>query len=69
MYFNKNLITIAIFSMASQTIFAENSNVNQLETIRLTAHPLVQTAADFAESDHVIDQKNYLKARPQLAMR
>lgn len=57
MYFNKNLITIAIFSMASQTIFAENSNVNQLETIRLTAHPLVQTAADFAESDHVIDQK------------
>lgn len=57
MYFHKNLITITIFSVVSPSIFAEESNVKQLETIQLQAHPLVQTAADFAVADHIIDQK------------
>ena len=61
MCFNKNLITIAIFSMASQAIFAEESKVQQLEVIQLQAHPLVQTATDFAVADHIVDQKKLVE--------
>lgn len=59
MNFNKNLITIAIFSLVSQAVFAntESEKIQKLDTIQLKAHPLVQTAADFATSDQVIDQK------------
>ncbi|APX61998.1 TonB-dependent ferrichrome receptor precursor protein [Acinetobacter schindleri] len=31
--------------------------VQTLETIQVQAHPLIQTAADFAVADHVVDQK------------
>src|SRR5574344_864721 len=58
MSFHKNLITLSIFSVLTPAAFADTDVTNtQLETIQLQAHPLVQTAADFAVADHVIDQK------------
>lgn len=58
MAFHKNLITLSIFAVLSPAAFANTDATNtQLETIQLQAHPLVQTAADFAVADHVIDQK------------
>ncbi|MDO5542448.1 MAG: zinc piracy TonB-dependent receptor ZnuD [Acinetobacter sp.] len=58
MAFHKNLITLSIFSVLTPAAFANTeSSSTQLETIQLQAHPLVQTAADFAVADHVIDQK------------
>lgn len=58
MAFHKNLITVSIFAVLSPAAFANTDATNtQLETIQLQAHPLVQTAADFAVADHVIDQK------------
>ncbi|AVH49385.1 MULTISPECIES: zinc piracy TonB-dependent receptor ZnuD [Acinetobacter] len=58
MSFHKNLITLSIFSVLTPAAFANTeSSSTQLETIQLQAHPLVQTAADFAVADHVIDQK------------
>lgn len=58
MSFHKNLITISILSIVSASVFAEEKKqVNRLETIQSQAHPLVQTAADFAVADHVIDNK------------
>lgn len=58
MAFHKNLITVSIFAVLSPAAFANTDAKNtQLETIQLQAHPLVQTAADFAVADHVIDQK------------
>ena len=42
-------------------VFAEQTlssiPVQTLDTIQVQAHPLVQTAADFAVADHVVDQK------------
>lgn len=61
MSFHKNLITLSIFSILSPIAFAENQPT-KLETIQLQAHPLVQTAADFAVADQVIDNKK-LKER------
>jgi iron complex outermembrane recepter protein len=55
MSLHKNLITLSIFAALSPATFADEATT--LETIQLTAHPLVQTAADFAVADHVIDQK------------
>lgn len=58
MSFHKNLITLSIFSVLAPAAFANTeSSSTQLETIQLQAHPLVQTAADFAVADHVIDQR------------
>lgn len=58
MYFNKNLITITILSFVSQAVLANTTalETQQLETIKLKAHPLVKTAADFAASDRIVDQ-------------
>ena len=61
MSFHKNLITLSIFSILSPIVFAEDE-ATKLETIQLKAHPLVQTAADFAVADQVIDNKK-LKER------
>lgn len=61
MSFHKNLITLSIFSVIAPSVFAEQPSsavaVQTLETIQVQAHPLVQTAADFAVADHVVDQK------------
>lgn len=58
MSFHKNFITISIFSIIAPTVFADDlKQTTKLETIQLQAHPLVQTAADFAVADHVIEHK------------
>lgn len=58
MSFHKNLITLSIFAVIAPAVFAEEQRPNQqLETIKLQAHPLVQSAADFAVADQVIDHK------------
>ncbi|WP_298143910.1 zinc piracy TonB-dependent receptor ZnuD [uncultured Acinetobacter sp.] len=56
MSLHKNLITLAIFAAVAPHTFADTA-ATTLDTIQLTAHPLVQTAADFAVADHVVDQK------------
>lgn len=56
MSLHKNLITLAIFASVAPLSLADQATAT-LDTIQLTAHPLVQTAADFAVADHVIDQK------------
>lgn len=66
MSFHKNLITLSIFAVVAPAVFADEanlSNAQQLETIQLKAHPLVQTAADFAVADQVVEQK-VLAERP-----
>lgn len=58
MSFHKNLITLSIFAIIAPAVFAENPSQNQqLDTIKLQAHPLVQSAADFAVADQVIDHQ------------
>jgi iron complex outermembrane receptor protein len=61
MSFHKNLITLSIFAVIAPSVFAEQQPstavVQTLDTIEVKAHPLVQTAADFAVADHVVDQK------------
>lgn len=57
MSFHKNLITISIFLFITPAVFADEIKSTTLNTIQLKAHPLVQTAADFAVADHVIDNK------------
>ena len=58
MSFHKNLITLSIFAVIAPVVFAEEQHPNQqLETIKLQAHPLVQSAADFAVAAQVIDHK------------
>ena len=58
MSFHKNLITLSIFAVIAPAVFAEEQRPNQqLETIKLQAHPLVQSATDFAVADQVIDHK------------
>lgn len=67
MSFHKNLITLSIFSVLTPAAFANTeSSSTQLETIQLQAHPLVQTAADFAVADHVIDQKTLAERSPTI---
>lgn len=61
MSFHKNLITLSIFAVVTPVAWAQPEQsagpVQTLETIQIQAHPLVQTAADFAVADQVIDQK------------
>lgn len=61
MSFPKNLITLSIFAVVAPTVFAEQSSssipVQTMDTIQVQAHPLVQTAADFAVADQVVNQK------------
>lgn len=58
MLVHKNLITLSIFAVIAPAVFAdEDTQTQQLATLKLQAHPLVQTAADFAVADQVIDHK------------
>lgn len=65
MSLHKNLITLAIFASVAPLSLAEETTAT-LDTIQLTAHPLVQTAADFAVADHVIDQKQLSQRAPTI---
>ncbi|MGB8482516.1 MAG: TonB-dependent receptor plug domain-containing protein, partial [Acinetobacter bohemicus] len=58
MSFHKNLITLSIFAVITPVVFADDHlQSQQLETIQLKAHPLVQSAADFAVADHVVEHQ------------
>ncbi|MFH7806362.1 zinc piracy TonB-dependent receptor ZnuD [Acinetobacter sp. BSP-53] len=58
MLVHKNLITFSIFAVIAPAVFAdEDTQTQQLATLKLQAHPLVQSAADFAVADQVIDHK------------
>ena len=56
MAFHKNLITLSILAVVTPAVFADDTTTQQLETLTSQAHPLVQTAADFAVADQVIEQ-------------
>lgn len=58
MLLHKKLIHLSILALMSPVAFAqETENVHQLEVIRVKAHPLAQTAADFAAADHIVEKK------------
>lgn len=54
--FYKNLITLSIFAVITPAVFADEPSrqAQQLETLRFKAHPLEQSAADFAVADTVL---------------
>ena len=58
MLFHKNLLSVAILAVIAPSVFAQDDeSAHTLSTIQLQAHPLVQSAADFAVADHVVDHK------------
>ena len=58
MLFHKNLLSLAILAVIAPAAFAqEDESTQKLSTIQLKAHPLVQSAADFAVADHVVEHK------------
>ncbi|MFU9812634.1 zinc piracy TonB-dependent receptor ZnuD [Acinetobacter radioresistens] len=62
MQFSKNFLTLSIMAVVSPVIFAEeNSSVQQLETIQVTAHPLVQSAVDYAAADSIIEKEQLVQ--------
>ena len=63
MLLHKNLLTISILYLISQSIFAEEATekVQQLATIQLQAHPLTQSSADFGVADQVLDHQKLLQ--------
>jgi len=62
MQFSKNFLTLSIMAVVSPVIFAEeNSSVQQLETIQVTAHPLVQSAVDYAAADNIIEKEQLIQ--------
>ena len=55
MHFHKNLLSVAILAVIAPSAFAQdNESTQKLDTIQVTAHPLVQTAVDYSAADHVI---------------
>ena len=66
MSFHKNLITLSILAVATPAVFADDTTTQQLETLTSQAHPLVQTAADFAVADQVIEQKSLKERAPTI---
>ncbi|EEY91043.1 TonB-dependent receptor [Acinetobacter lwoffii SH145] len=61
---------MSIFAVVAPTVFAEQSSssipVQTMDTIQVQAHPLVQTAADFAVADHFVDQKALSERAPTI---
>ena len=53
MAFHKNLITLSILAVVAPAVFADDTTTQQLDTLTSQAHPLVQTAADFAVADEL----------------
>lgn len=66
MSFHKNLITLSILAVVAPAVFADDTTTQQLETLTSQAHPLVQTAADFAVADQVIEQKSLKERAPTI---
>jgi iron complex outermembrane receptor protein len=60
------LITLSILAVVAPAVFADDTTTQQLETLTSQAHPLVQTAADFAVADQVIEQKSLKERAPTI---
>ncbi|MCU4413527.1 zinc piracy TonB-dependent receptor ZnuD [Acinetobacter sp. WU_MDCI_Axc73] len=56
MFFKKNALTVSIFAtICTMTHAAEQqTEIQELETIEVSAHPLVQSAVDYAAADNII---------------
>ena len=55
MLFHKNLLSVAILAVIAPSVYAQDDESTQkLDTIQVTAHPLVQTAVDYSAADNVI---------------
>ena len=56
MLFQKKVLTVCIFAALSSALYAADPSQNsqKLDTITATAHPLTQTAVDYAAADNVI---------------
>lgn len=58
MLLHKKLISLSILAIMSPLTFAqEGDEIHQLDVIRVKAHPLAQTATDFAAADHVVKKE------------
>ena len=66
MAFHKNLITLSILAVVAPAVFADDTTTQQLETLTSQAHPLVQTAADFAVAVQIIEQKSLKERAPTI---
>ncbi len=56
MLFSKSLLSFSVMAVLGHTAFAAESSesVQQLATLQTTAHPLLQSALDYAAADHVL---------------
>lgn len=58
MQFHSNVLALSIAVAMANTAQADTHAVPvQLNTIQVQAHPLIQSAADFAVADHVVEEK------------
>lgn len=63
MLFKKSVLTMSVFAAISTVADAADyrNGVKKLETIEATAHPLVQTAVDYAAADNIIKNEQLVQ--------
>lgn len=56
MFFKKNALTVSLFAVICGVTHAaeQQTEIQKLETIEVSAHPLVQSAVDYAAADNII---------------
>ena len=56
MFFKKNALTVSLFAAICGVTHAaeQQTGIQKLETIEVSAHPLVQSAVDYAAADNII---------------
>ncbi|MEQ1103718.1 zinc piracy TonB-dependent receptor ZnuD [Acinetobacter ursingii] len=56
MFFKKNALTVSLFAVICGVTHAaeQQTGIQKLETIEVSAHPLVQSAVDYAAADNMI---------------
>jgi iron complex outermembrane recepter protein len=67
MFFHKKILTVSILAAISPFTFAqEDKKSKQLETLKSTAHPLTQTAADYAAADTLLGKNQLMSGAPTI---
>lgn len=63
MLFTRSVLTLSIFAALSSVVHAANetNTISKLKTIEATAHPLVQTAVDYAAADNIIQNQQLVQ--------
>lgn len=63
MLLKRSALTVSVFAALSTTSYAadERNSVKKLETIEATAHPLVQTAVDYAAADNIVKNEQLVQ--------